>query len=200
MQRTLLAGFLGALAMFMWMFVAHSLTTIATTGIQEIPNEQNVLPLLTATLGPQPGLYMYPAVGFGPNASMTERHDAMEQYGKKLTTNPSGLLIYKPVGTPGMEPRQLGIEFLTELILSLLAVTLLSQTRITSYFGKVAFISLAGVMACITTNVPYWNWYGFPASYTRAYMFMDVVGYICVGLVAGLVMKNSASMSRSAAA
>jgi hypothetical protein len=35
MRRTPLAGLLGALAIFMWMFVAHSLTTIAMTGIQQ---------------------------------------------------------------------------------------------------------------------------------------------------------------------
>jgi hypothetical protein len=30
----------------------------------------------------------------------------------------------------------------------------------------------------------YWNWYGFPATYTAAYMMTGLVGFICVGLAA----------------
>jgi hypothetical protein len=36
--------------------------------------------------------------------------------------------------------------------------------------------------------VSYWNWYSFPAIYTAAYMFIQVVGFICVGIVAALVL------------
>jgi hypothetical protein len=201
MRRTLLAGFLGAIAMFMWMFIAHSVTPLGMTGIKEVPNEQGVLAAMTSTMGSTPGLYMYPALGVSPSAPMAERNAAMKEYEKKLATNPSGILLYKPSGAKGMESRQLVIEFLKELVMSLILVSLLAQTRITSFVGKVGFITAAGVVAAISTNISYWNWFGFPTDYTIAYLSIDLVGCICVGVVAALVMKSATGpMSRSAAA
>ena len=201
MRRTFLAGFLGAVAMFMWMFIAHVITPLGMTGIKEVPNEQGVLTAMSSTIGATPGLYMYPALGVSPSAPMAERNAAMKEYEKKLASTPSGILLYKPAGAKGMEGRQLVIEFLKELVMSLILVSLLAQTRITSFTGKVGFITAAGVVAAISTNISYWNWFGFPTDYTMAYMTIDLVGCICVGIVAGLVMKSSAqSMSRSAAA
>ena len=82
----------------------------------------------------------------------------------------------------------LGIEFATELIEALLLVWLLAQTRIESFGGRVGFIFMAGILAAMATNVPYWNWYGFPAVYTASYMSIEIVGFLCVGIVAALTL------------
>jgi len=89
-----------------------------------------------------------------------------------------------------MTAGQLSTEFLTELIEALLAMTLLSQTRLTSFASRLGFVIGSGVLATIATNVSYWNWYGFPATYTAAYMTTRIIGFICVGLVAAAVMKE----------
>jgi hypothetical protein len=44
------------------------------------------------------------------------------------------------------------------------------------------------MLAAIATDVSYWNWYGFPATYTAGYMTTGVASFICVGLVAAAVM------------
>ncbi len=89
--------------------------------------------------------------------------------------------------------RWLSIEFATELLEALLVVWLLSQTRLTGFGSRVGFVTLAGGLAAIATNISYWNWYGFPAVYTASCMFIQVVGFLCVGLVAGLVLKPKAA-------
>ena len=52
----------------------------------------------------------------------------------------------------------------------------------------------------ITTNVSYWNWYGFPSNYTLAYMFTEFTGYVIVGLVAAKVVGRSSPVALSRAA
>ncbi|MGH7938454.1 MAG: hypothetical protein ACRD5Z_09165, partial [Bryobacteraceae bacterium] len=69
---------------------------------------------------------------------------------------------------------------------------LLSITRLTTYVGRLGFVTIAGVLAAIATNVSYWNWYGFPAAYTASYIFVQIVGFICLGVVASLILKNRA--------
>jgi hypothetical protein len=98
-----------------------------------------------------------------------------------------------------LSPRLLVTEFLTELIEALIVVFLLAQTRLSTFASRVGFVLLAGILAAITTNMSYWNWYGFPGNYTAAYMFVEIVGYLVVGVVAALVLGKSDPARLSAA-
>ncbi|MGE5206469.1 MAG: hypothetical protein ACM3PW_12705 [Chlamydiota bacterium] len=188
-KRIVLAGVLGGIAMFIWAFVAHMVLPLGYTGVREIPNEGAVLSALQASLGQTSGLYIFPGVGAGPNPTTAQRNAAMKDYGPKLAANPSGLLLYHPPGAKGITPGRLGTELLTEIVETLLAVFLLAQTRLQSYVSRVGFILAVGVIAAITTNIPYWNWYGFPGNYTAAYMAMQIIAYLVAGLVAAAVLK-----------
>jgi hypothetical protein len=85
----------------------------------------------------------------------------------------------------------LGVEFGAELAESLLAVFLLAQTGLAGFAGRAGFVTVAGILAAISTNISYWNWYGFPCAYTVAYMTIQVVGFFCAGIVAALVLRKT---------
>ena len=190
-RRVLLAGILGGIAMFLWSSVAHVILPLGQTGIKEMPNEAAVLSAMYTSLGEKSGMYMFPGMELGAHPTREQEHAAMQQYGGKLAGNPSGLLIYHPPGAKALTPGQLATEFLTELVEALIVVFLLAQTRLTSFGSRVGFVTLVGLVAAITTNISYWNWYGFPASYTAAYMTIEIVGYLVIGIVAALVMRNA---------
>jgi hypothetical protein len=199
-KRVLLAGLLGGIAMFAWTSLAHMALPLGDAGIKEIPNEQGVLSAMQASLGEAAGLYLFPGAGLGPDATMQQKRAAMDQYGQKLAVNPSGILIYHPAGAKALSAGQLATEFLSELIEALLVVILLSQTRLTSFASRLGFAMCAGLLATIATNVSYWNWYGFPVTYTASYMLTGIVGFLCVGLVAAAVMKERVPAKMAAAA
>lgn len=200
MKRIILAGVLGAIAMFIWSSIAHILLPLGEVGVQGIPNETAVLSSMSSSLSTASGLYLFPATGAAPNATRAERQAAMRDYGKKLAVNPSGILVYHPPGQSALTARQLGTEFLTELIESLLAAFLLAQTRLATFASRLGFIAVLGLAAAITTNIPYWNWYGFPANYTAAYMTIEFFDYFVAGLVlAALVKAGSSRMMATAA-
>jgi hypothetical protein len=195
-KRILLAGVLGGIAIYVWSFLAHMVLPLGMVGIREVPNEPPVLSALQTSLGGNSGMYMYPGLGLGPNPSMKEVTAAMPEYIKKLATNPNGILIYHPPGGKAMEPRQLVAEFVTAVIEALLAAWLLSRTRLASYTSRVGFVIVVGLTAAITTNIPYWNWYGFPGSYTASYMTIEIVAYLVAGLVVAAVLGRA--MTRAA--
>jgi len=190
-KRILLAGLLGGIAMFAWSSLAHDVLPLGQTGIQEIPNEQAVLSAMQASVGTNSGFYFYPGMGLGPNATGEQKRAAMQRYQQKLDANPSGILIYHPAGARALTAGQLITEFLTELIEAFLVVFLLAQTQIRSFAGRVGFVTVAGILAAITTNIPYWNWYGFPGNYTVAYMSIEIIGFLVVGIVAASLLKNA---------
>jgi hypothetical protein len=199
MKRILLAGLLGGIAMFVWSSIAHVALPLGKTGIKEIPNEQAVLSGMQAQLGGTSGLYAFPGMGLGPNPTRQEENAAMQQYDQKLAANPSGILIYHPPGAKALSPGQLVTELLTELVEALLLAWLLAQTTLATPASRMGFVVVAALMATITTNIPYWNWYGFPTSYTTAYMLIEFVGYLAAGAVVAAILKTKAPVSGNVA-
>ena len=126
-KRVLLAGLLGGIAMFAWTSVAHMVLPLGDTGMKELPNDQAVLSAMHTSIGEASGFYFFPATGLPPDATMQQRRAAMDQYAQKLAANPSGILIYHPAGAKPISAGQLGTEFFTELIESLLVVILLAN-------------------------------------------------------------------------
>jgi hypothetical protein len=199
-KRIVLAGVLGGIAMFIWASVAHMVLPLGYTGIREIPKEAPVLAAMQASMGATAGMYIFPGLGVGPNPTTAERNAAMKDYEPKLAANPSGVVIYHPPGAKGMSGSKLGVEFLTEFLEVLLAVFLLAQTRLVSYGARVGFMVLIGVVAGLATNIPYWNWYGFPGNYTAAYLTTQIIGYLAAGLVAAAVLKSREPLGLAAGA
>jgi hypothetical protein len=199
MKRVLLAGILGGIAMFVWSSIAHIALPLGRTGIKEIPNEQAVLSGMQAQLGGTSGFYAFPGMGLGPNPTRQEENAAMQQYEQKLAANPSGILIYHPPGAKSLTPGQLMTEFLTEMAEALLLAWLLAHTTLATFASRMGFVTIAALMAAITTNLPYWNWYGFPTSYTTAYISIEFVGYLVAGVVVAAILRTETTGSRTLA-
>jgi len=189
-MKILLAGILGGIAMFIWTSIAHLVLPLGEAGIGEIPNESAVLSAMQSNIGDQTGLYIFPGMGVGKNPTRQEKSEAMKHMAEKIAANPSGILMYHAPGRPFTLGKSLGIELATELLEAILVVFLLTQTRIASFGGRVGFVLVAGILAAIATNVSFWNWYGFPSVYVGSYMFIQVIGFLCVGIVAALVLRK----------
>ena len=187
-MKILLAGILGGIVMFIWTSIAHMFLPLGEAGISEIPNESAVLSAMQSNIGEQTGLYIFPGPSVGKNATRQEKNEAMKHMAEKMATNPSGILMYHGPGRPFTIGKWLGIEFGTELLEAILVVFLLAQTGIATFAGRVGFVLLAGILAALATNVSYWNWYGFPCVYTAGYMFIQIIGFLCVGIVAAFVL------------
>jgi hypothetical protein len=192
--RAFVAAILGGIIMFIWSFVAHDLLPLGETGMREFNDEAPMLDALKTNLGRAGGLYHFPGRKADPNATRQEKNDAMKRAMEKAASGPSGMLLYHPTREFSFG-KLLGIEFATELLEAILVVSLLTQTRIESFGGRVGFVLVTGILAAITTNIPYWNWYGFPSNYTAAYMFIEIIGFLCVGLVAASLLKNRSPAS-----
>jgi hypothetical protein len=194
MKRIFLAALLGAIAMFIWTAIAHMVLPLGHAGVRELPNESTVLAALETSLGDKASLYLFPGLGVGYNPTREQMNEGMKHMEEKVANNPSGLLMYHAKGSRSISmPKLLTIEFLKQLLVSILAVFLLAQTRIASFGGRVGFVFVLGLVAGISTNVSYWNWYGFPSAYTAPYMTIEIVGFLCAGLAAALVLGRQKS-------
>jgi len=185
MIRTLLAGIAGGIAMYVMMSILH-MSPIAQIGFSQMKNDAPVLAALKTGTEDKPGLYIYPTVDMSSKDAMTKAAEVRK-------TNPSGIFIYERAGVAGMSVSQLVHEFLTELVQSILVAALLSFTAIAGYVGRVGFVTLAGVLSAVTTNVSYTIWYAFPLHYTVANMGIEIAGFLAAGLAIAAIVKTRAA-------
>lgn len=200
MGKKLLAGVLGGLAFFLWSFIAHMFLGLGEVGLQEIPNEQAVVAAMKSNISAG-GLYIIPGWGVAPNATHAQKMAAMqsEAVQAKLKAGPTGILVYHPEGASALSPKQMLTELGTNIVQILLAVLLLGQTRIINYVGRWRFITIAGILAAISTNISYWNWYGYPGNYTLAYICTIAMGFVAAGAVAAALVDPVAEAQAAAA-
>lgn len=194
MKRILLAGILGGLTLFVWMFVAHELLGLGEMGVGEIPNEAVVLSAMRGAI-PEAGFYIFPGFGLGPKPTNAQRNAAMPEYMKKYEQSPHGILVYHPPSGPFHFATLLGREFALNVLQALLAALLLwcgASGR--SYGTRVGVVTVAGVLAAISTNVEYWNWYEFPGNYIAGYMTTQIVGFVLAGFVIAAFVKNGTAV------
>jgi hypothetical protein len=198
-RRILLAGAIGGLVMFVWTSLAHMVLPLGEAGVREIPNDRELLDAMHAKLGDASGLYLFPGFGLPADATRAQKNAAMSDYGQKLAAHPSGMLVYHPPGAKELTAGQLITELATEIVEALLMAWLMAQTRLASYLSRVGFAVVCGLLAAGATNLSYWNWYGFPASYTLAYIATQVVGMAAAGLVAARLIRPVAAPTAACA-
>ena len=196
-KKVILAGILGGIVFFFWGFVYHELLPFGEGGLKELPNEQAVLAGLKTNV-PESGLYFFPGFGLGPNATSAQKRAAMDEVNRKASTGPQGILIYYPIGH-AMSGTMLLTEAATNIVQALLVALLVALAGARSFSSRLGLAFVIGLVAAITTNVSYWNWYGFPTAFTISNMVFLVTAYLLVGIVAAAIVKSAAPKTMAAA-
>jgi hypothetical protein len=189
-MRILIAGLLGAIAMFVWTSIAHTMTPLAYTGFSQMPNEKAVLDVMHQSIGDKATLYFFPWVDPKDPNVMTKQTELRK-------TNPHGLLLYAPpsAAPEDMTPMMIK-EFVKELIQTLIAAFIVSGMA-AAFFNRVIAVTLIGVSAGLATNASYWIWYGFPLDYTLAQIIIEVVGAFVAGLAIAFWLGRGKSMAEA---
>ncbi len=175
-KKILLGGILGGLALFMWGGLSHMVIGLGEVGIQNI--QRPVYDSMKATI-PQRGFYFFP------------ENDGKGNMKDEFKGGPTGILIYKPIGAGASMTGQLINETILNIVQALLAAYLLSLATIKlgRYPQRVGFVFVLGILSAIATNIEYWNWYGFPSSYTMGAIVDKLIGFMVVGLVVAAFVK-----------
>lgn len=183
--RIVLAGIIAGVVVFIWGALSHMVLGLGQTGIKRIPDEAAVVSALRGSID-QPGFYFFPYLVEGEGA------DAQRRWEQALREGPRGVLIYQPAGAAPLSQRQLVTELLTNVAAALLAAWMLAKAAgsLPGLGARIAFVGLLGLFASLVTDVPYWNWYGFPADFTRGAILDQLISWTLAGLVLGAMIRR----------
>jgi len=179
-KRILLGGILGGLGLFVWGGLSHMVIGLGEVGIQNI--QRPVYDSMKTAVSRQ-GFYFFP------------ESDGKGNIKEEFKGGPTGILIYRLNGAGAPMTGQLMNETILNIVQALLAAYLLSlaATKLTRYPQRVGFVFVLGILSAIATNIEYWNWYGFPSSYTIGAIVDKLIGFMVVGLVVAAFVKPASA-------
>jgi hypothetical protein len=192
-KKIVIGGVLAGIAMFIWSSIAHMLLPIGDMGIKTIPNEDAVIAAMKANIT-EDGFYFIPGEGMAHAATLPkdQQQAAKDAWQKKYEAGPRAILVYHPTGEKLFMPRYLVVEFLSDLVVGLIAAFALGMACATlrSFAGRVGLVTSLGLLGWVAIEVSYWNWYGFPAAYEVSQFLDQIVGMVFAGTVLALVMRR----------
>jgi hypothetical protein len=176
-MRVVIAGIIGGIVMFIWGAVAHMALPIGEMGLKVPTDQQAALSALAPTTAGE-GIYMYPSIEpekMGDDA-------AMKAFTEANKSSAFAFVIYQPGGNPAMTSMAPNLvkQFVSDTLAALVAAWVLSLSAFG--FGKrVAIAGALGLFSWLAVNVPYWNWYMFPTTFTAGALVEQVVGWLISG-------------------
>jgi small-conductance mechanosensitive channel len=188
-MRIIIAGILGGIALFIWGGIWHEVLPFQLNGLRSLPTEQA---LETKAKLPDAGVYISPGYDVPDAAPFAIRLLSMRKLARKPPDEPRQFLVYHPV-TQRISARPFVVEFLTNIVQALIAGFLVAQARLRRYSSRLGFIVVLGVLASITTNISFSNFYGFPIGFVTTNMIFLAIGYLIVGLIVAAIVKTPVS-------
>lgn len=177
MKKILLPGILGGIAVFVWSFISHMVLPIGEMGVKAVKaNDDAIVSAMKAEMT-EPGLYMLP--GLDRKTATAEQQTAWQA---KWQAGPTAVVAYSPTGGEAMSAGQLIRQFVFALLCGLIVAFVLSATT-ASLVNRALTAMLMGLFAWLTVNVPQWNWYGFPVSFTIGQGLDHLIGWLIGGFV-----------------
>jgi hypothetical protein len=183
MNRTVLGGVAGGLAMFIWGVVSHMVLPIGETGISTLENEDAIIGVMKENVQ-ESGLYLFP--GYDMSRTMTD--EEADAWSEKYKAGPIGLLVYRMEGTNPLSPSLLIAEFASNIIAALLVAYILTSVGGSSS-RRAILVAVIGLVGWFSLSVSYWNWYSFPFPFILSEGIDQSIGWFLSGLVMVQIVK-----------
>ena len=175
-MRIGIAALLGAIVLFVWQFISHMFLPIGTMGFHAPKNEDVVLEAVAANL-PPPGVYALPYID---PARMNDETVAKAWVEKEKTHPFVFAVVSPPDPNAGGMGRQLGTQFVTNLLGAVIVAWLLAATGWTLGMRAIGACA-AGVFGWLVNAVPQWNWYRFPGDFAIGALLDQGIGWLLAG-------------------
>ena len=189
-KNILLAGILGGVALFAWESVAHMALPLGEAGIRTFGEREGLMMAALKDNIKESGFYFFPGPEDRPGMTKEQKAKAMEAAMQRMASQPTGIMIVHPHGRQPNLATMLPVQLAGDVAVMGIAAFLLSHAAMLKAYGaRVLFVTLMGLIPTLQTDMPQWNWYGFPDVYFGAQFLVHLVGFAAGGLVLARLVK-----------
>ena len=187
-KRVIIGVVVGTIVVFLVSSLWHMASGLGQIGIQSLPDEDGVLSAMRGSIHSS-GLYFFPGMDAGAEGSKQQPSQAA--YLRKYKTGPTGILIYHPGGAELALGKLLAVQFLTGMVGAFLLGLVPAMTAGATTFSKRTVLVVAiSLFAVVIYEIPYWNWYGFPANYAIAHAAAWIVSWSAAGIAMAAIIRR----------
>lgn len=190
-KQLVLSSVVGAIILFVWSAISWMVIPWPGDPLGTFNNEDAVIQAIKDN-APRSGNYLAPNEPKRTPGMTDEQHNAAWQASMDKSMRGPSVFAAVRLG-PFSMTKPLVIQFLTQLILALIATFLLLKTGGLSYGKRVGFITAIGVLIFIGGHVEEWNWWGFGGAYLLMEFGAIVIGWFLASLVMAVFAKGTAA-------
>jgi hypothetical protein len=189
MKRIMLAGILGGIALFLWEGLAHEVLPLGEAGVKAAPNETAFIAAVRDNFQ-ESGFYFFPAPNRRPGRTAEQSKQDMDAFMQKWKTGPAGIMILQRNGSDLTSMRYFLAQCGFDIVAMLVAAFVLTRApQLRGYLSRVTIVTLLAAFPILQGDLPYWNWYAFPDTYTMAQIVTRIVGFFIGGLIVAKFVK-----------
>ncbi len=165
----------GGVIVFLWVMISWMVLPMHKVSLNNFTDEAEVTSCITR-YAPNDGIYVAPSWAKDKKESTDSAPYIFLNIRRGVdSTNMTQNMIY------GVITQIIGAAIITYLLL---------RTKAMKYWGRVWFVTLAGVLVAVLGTIPAWNWWHFPMGWAILEMFDLVIGWFLGGLVIAKLIKN----------
>lgn len=189
MNKVILGGILGGLAVFAWGMVSWMVLPFHHQTLNSFDHEALVQEAILAS-APKAGVYVLPGMG-DSNLSRAEKKALMKQKHAQMEKGPFVFAVVNPGGV-GPMTKHMVQGFVIQVLGACLITGLLVRCKTKStYAGRLSFVALFALGAVILSVLPNWNWWGFSVPYTLLESADLLIGWFLAGLIIAKVSEKT---------
>jgi hypothetical protein len=188
MGRTLIAGIVGGIVMFVWGAIAHTVLPLGQAGMKVGSEAAQTAVLDSVKQLDGAGIYLVPMM----EVEKFEDEAAAQAFGARAAQSPYAFVVYHPQGQDlnAAFPKMLGTQLATTIVAGVVAAFLVGLMTLAPLQRALAIAGM-GVFGWLSISVPHWNWYRFPPEFTLAALAEQAIGWFLAGLVIAFLLKNA---------
>ena len=185
LKKLVLGGVLGSLVLMAWSTVSWMALPFHMKSFATLADEAAVGKVLVKN-APADGIYLLPNMHAAIAAAPADQRKAVEEKCQAaMKAGPTGFLVIHPGGVDmkAAMGRMMGRGFLIGAAACAVVTWIILQATGAGFLVRTVIAVLAGAGGAISTNMNYWNWWGFSGPYTCLESCDLLAGWVLAGLV-----------------
>lgn len=162
MIKQLLSGtVIGAFTAFIWGAISWAVLPWHNVDMLPLTSDYELKKQLKEN-AKEPGVYLLPKF----DTANSHKQEIQEEWYNDAAKGPYAFMVIHPEGKDFNMESKLAVQFVNLLFVSLIMSFLLLKLSDTSVFKRAGSTTLMIFMGAFVAHIQYWNWWGFPLTYT----------------------------------
>lgn len=167
---------IAGIVIFLWGGIYHMALGVDAATMKTFADDAGMATVMKEKVK-DPGFYFFP------------NEMDPEKMAERAKTEPRGVMLYLPAGTPFSMGSSLGVQAVTDISIGLALAWLLQFAGVKGMGRVLCFALTVSVLVFMAAILPWWNWYGMPLAVVGSSLVEMLVAFGAAGAVLGKLLK-----------